>query len=142
MCDQSDKITLCTCDDDNEAAATIGPRLTWHLWRRAGSSGIVGRMVRPSNDLGDGVTFEAVLHALNSGNPFDFDYLPADGDSLTIRSTANESVFMTFDYSNERWSEGVNGIAWNWEPVADGTLHEERSANPIQLKKKIDPPAS
>ncbi len=71
----------------------------------------------PSHQLNDTLTNEIVLENLNQKdkNCFDFDYIPFEGDSLSIRFDYDEKKsclygFLSFVYENNAWRVGMHDI--------------------------------
>ena len=105
MCATNQGFKFCTCEDIGEA------EYTWRLTRYLGSdeNGPVGSIVAPAHDLGQGLTSERILALLNEGEVFDFEYLPAEKDSIRIRRAAKDGYwYMSFLYQDGRWIEGMN----------------------------------
>jgi hypothetical protein len=100
MCKQNERLTLCTCEDESEPDR---PVLKWKLYKATGPRYQMGRAVPPPDTLGQGFTADRVLKDLNSGNCFDFDYVPVDGDSLTIGRDGSNSLHLIFSFSQGRW---------------------------------------
>jgi hypothetical protein len=115
MCTTNAGIKFCTCsnkesgaDKPNETIAAYKWRLT--RFRGLDDSGKMGSIIGPSQDLGHGLTAEAVLKVLNAGNCFDFDYSPEVNDSLQLSRSANKSdyAYMSFLYDGMQWVQGMN----------------------------------
>lgn len=110
MCDFSTGFKFCTCEDFNQNTTDI-PYI-WQLTRWLGSkeTNMMGSILGPSNSLADGLTIELVLEKLNTGNCFDFEYIPQENDQLQINYTnsENEYSYMSVKYNHREWKEGMN----------------------------------
>jgi hypothetical protein len=69
----------------------------------------------PSHQLNDTLTNEIVLENLNQKdkNCFDFDYIPCEGDSLSIKFDSDDKRsylygFLSFVYENNAWCAGMH----------------------------------
>ena len=120
MCNINDGLKFCTCEDISEA------EYTWRLTRYLGKdeNGPVGSIVAPAHDLGKGLTSERILSFLNLGNAFDFEYLPAEKDSIVFNRKAKDGYwYMSFLYEDGKWKEGMNPAFTSIkEEIAKGTV--------------------
>ena len=111
MCKQDFVIRFCTCEPKEEDKAVVHNKtsrrfkvkfdrneyfkkhLVWSLrkYSHTYNSGIDGRCVTPVHKLTEDLTSDYLQEQLNSNNLFDFDYIPFEGDCLSIR----------FDYVNQ-----------------------------------------
>jgi hypothetical protein len=115
MCNTNTGIRFCTCLTKEDAPAKTGSKLgnyKWHLTRFKGldDSGIMGSIVGPSSDLGQGLSAEAILRVLNEGSSFDFAYQPEEKDCLRLTSAVPGSYYeyMSFLYDGHQWIQGMN----------------------------------
>jgi hypothetical protein len=110
MCDFSTGFKFCTCEDFKQNTTDI-PYI-WQLTRWLGNkeTNMMGSIIGPSDSLGDGLTIELVLEKLNTGNCFDFEYIPQENDQLQINYTnsENEYSYMSVKYNHREWKEGMN----------------------------------
>ncbi len=107
MCDSNLKLKFCSCKTENETSEIIHNKNSRHwkykldkgeylkkefLWTIAKYSGraeiaMDGMIVGPSDKLSNEVNAEFLLDELNNNlDLFDFDYLPAIGDNIIVRS--------------------------------------------------------
>jgi hypothetical protein len=116
MCQSGKKIIFCSCKNDlkkvvhhkkskrwQEKNATFGAYL-WTLSRFVDyfESMMEGQISEPSEKLGQDLTSEFVLSELNSRNCFDFEYLPIEGDCLSIRMDTGWNFF-SFIFREGTW---------------------------------------
>lgn len=148
MCIIDKKLKLCNCSvgsGNNSTKAILKQPFTWTLRKSLGlkvrqekvkkieivSDGsvpeiyeeyeeyIVGSIILPSDSLGDLLTAANVLSELNDRNCFDFDYEPAQNDTLTIRydstyfrehypknAAFDMDDYMSFIFENGKWIVG------------------------------------
>lgn len=120
MCNSNQGFKFCTCEDIS------GAEYTWRLTRYLGHNehGPVGSIVAPARDLGQGLTSERLLALLNEGKAFDFDYSPAERDSIRFhRAVKDGHWYMSFLYQDGRWTEGMNPVFTSInEEIAKGTV--------------------
>lgn len=130
MCEIEKKLKLCTCLTDKDldlfearkklkqslkqSISTSNQPFTWTLFKYLGQKDneeltIMGMLIMPSDLLGESLTNEYVLSQINSGNCFDFDYTPMEGDNLKVEQQSNESwkEFLSFIFRNGTWKEGI-----------------------------------
>lgn len=65
----------------------------------------------PTTDLGNGISINAIILKLNTGNIFDFDYTPQERDSLHICFNAEnreEYKYFSLIYLDMLWQVGRN----------------------------------
>ena len=102
MCEQSNRIILCSClndaalpeisiDRQNEeflrtSVPTSGKVFTWTLHQYKGERyvSVLGYALMPSDSIGDTLHSEYVAAQLNAGNCFDFAYEPSEKDKIYI----------------------------------------------------------
>lgn len=111
MC-QSTDIKLCSCGDISELDFRKIQGLTWKLTSQGDINewnwnATRGRFIVPEPDkvfIKDKISAEKILEILRSSNLFDFEYLPADGDQLTIWNHEGQfvqKIIGTFTYSQK-----------------------------------------
>jgi hypothetical protein len=130
MCNVSHSFKFCTCAKEDKGPGAPGsklPEYTWWLSRFTGpdDSGIMGSIVGPSSDLGEGLTVAAVIDVLHSGHGFDFPYFPAENDSLRISISGKDKGYryMSFLYQKGNWTEGMNApFTTRSEELAKGNV--------------------
>lgn len=106
MCQSTDNYKFCTCSSLKELREK---EYLWELTRYIKSeySGIMGLIMMPVQDLGNGISVNNILKFLNSmSNPFDFDYMPKEKDCLEIRNKRTD--YFMFIYENNKWKKGRN----------------------------------
>ena len=84
MCKPSDQFLFCSCKEEKQLLP-IG-EYNWTLNRYLGSrpTSIRGKIMKPTNDLGDGITKETIIEALDANTCFDFDYTPQERDTFHV----------------------------------------------------------
>lgn len=112
MCNVTHGFKFCTCETGEKSGSPL-PEYKWQLTRYAGKieNGPVGSIIGPSADLGEGLTEEAILEVLNSGEAFDFAYQPAEDDSLNVSYKPGNSQFYgysSFIFKSGSWTTGMN----------------------------------
>lgn len=81
----------------------------------------MGDMILPLESLEENFTSESILQQLHSGNRFDFEYAPSEGDNLEIRKEYLYKRikgiprpvlygYMSFIYRNGKWEEEVYDV--------------------------------
>ena len=124
MCKPSNNFKFCTCSSTDNLSET---EYVWELTRYISNydSWIMGTIIMPVEDLGQGVTLFSVLASLNSNiNPFDFEYNPLEKDSLDI-SNGNMGYFKVI-YEKGVWQEGENdGFSTKVKTINKGVLKLE-----------------
>ncbi len=116
MCKDNQVFKLCTCAPLTATVHNKNSRrakreradalpikdTTWHLQRFIQNieSGMEGLPMMPVYKLNDDLTSNYVVSQLNAQNCFDFDYVPNQGDNLTLRSDGD---FMSFIYGARGW---------------------------------------
>ena len=129
MCEPIQGFILCSCFKDRpvihhknsrrhkkkRAGEPQVKQYNWHLLRYEGTfdSGEVGRVIMPSHSIGNGLTDEFVQEKLNSGNCFDFDFVPREKDSLMIQEDGVQSPYLGFYFKNGRWEIGYGFSAFD-----------------------------
>jgi hypothetical protein len=90
MCDFTQGFKLCTCATDALPVTDAPIVYIWQLNTSPKAPEIDERVrgiyIGPLSDIGAGLSEEFVWTALNSGNCFDFDYQPVEGDNLIMRA--------------------------------------------------------
>ena len=117
MCKNGKNLIFCTCLEKEESSIKTNflEGYNWNLTRYLGrnSSSLIGKMVIPKKDLGNGVTIEKVINQLNGTiKTFDFDYTPQERDCLDISMPhATERIrFFRVIFIDGKWIEGGNNI--------------------------------
>ncbi len=115
MCDFSKGFILCKCNDPKVVVHNKKSRIHknnqsieyhWTLFKflDMAEEREMGKYLFPINDIGHGLTADFVLNELNSGNCFDFEYQPSEGDNLSINKT-DSATRIEFIYKNGKWEE-------------------------------------
>jgi hypothetical protein len=117
MCKDNQVFKLCTCAPlkgltknarrarRKQAKALPIQDTTWLLQRFVQNidANVRGMPTMPATQLNQELTNTYVVSQLNAQNCFDFDYLPSQGDNLTLR---NKGDFMSFIYGAQGWQIG------------------------------------
>ena len=134
MCKSNSGVHFCTCSSVKQIPLSLSEsrelgkaeyertHYLWSLYRYIGGkeSLTMGQMILPVESLGENLTSENLLNLLHSGNNFDFDYSPTEGDNLQIRKeyvyqsiTGSQRAdlydFMSFNRDSE-WKEEVYDV--------------------------------
>lgn len=160
MCKPNFNIQFCTCSTEKKEPEKIihnknsrrfkkqfnrdeymQKKFTWHLSKyvETGYFGMDGMMFMPENQLTKELTTEFLLEELNNNlYVFDFDYLPNEGDCLTIHSEyvhpkvkgknrPNENQYLSFIFRKNQWTqETYNALYDITQEIAKGTLKIDR----------------
>ncbi|SEW33031.1 hypothetical protein SAMN05421841_2357 [Chryseobacterium wanjuense] len=113
MCIPNTELQFCTCVEGN--IFDIKDIYIWTLRTFVGlkESDRRGKIMIPVENLGNGITIENVIARLNTGNIFDFEYIPKERDTLHISFNAkNKSDYKYFSliYINKIWEQGSNPV--------------------------------
>lgn len=75
-----------------------------------GATQVMGIAAIPSHVIGDSLTETFVLQELNTKACFDFEFVPQDGDNLTIQFKLSkyDTEFLSFIYRNNGWEPGTH----------------------------------
>ena len=124
MCNNVSKIKFCTCDIGEARLPNI---YYWTLSRFIGfrESDILGKLVIPSEDLGNNITTDIILNILNNYQPFDFNYSPDESDTLNIfLSTIDvRHKYFSLIFKNGKWQVGRNpAFVSSTQEIATGTI--------------------
>ena len=65
---------------------------------------MLGRYLFPVDDIGKGLNAEQILLNLNVDNCFDFDYIPNEGDNLTLTTNIVLSPYVSFIFKKGEWT--------------------------------------
>ncbi len=111
MCTPNTELKFCTCIEGD--IAEIKNIYIWTLYRYYGSreSLIRGKAMMPVKDFQNGISLENISSKLNEGNLFDFDYIPQERDTLSIRFNAEnrtEYKYLSLIFRNGTWQQGQN----------------------------------
>lgn len=98
---------------------------TWLPTRFGGSEQtlIRGKIVAPTDDLGNGIHMGRILEQFNTMLNFDFDYLPEERDCSKIHVPhATERIrYPSVIYRNGVWQKGANpAFTGRTEKIAEG----------------------
>ncbi len=103
-----------------ENYTTTEPIWSLHQYVETVDSGMMGRIMMPSNSLDKELTKEFVLEQLNKGNCFDFEYVPKEKDWLKIEQRYVEkeiknhyrpmTSYLSFIFSDKRWESGLISV--------------------------------
>lgn len=116
MCKTGKQITFCTCKNEPKQIVHHKKSKRWrqknplafaYVWTLSRfseyfDSMMEGLMMEASDKLGEELTKEFVLEELNSRNCFDFEYIPHEGDCLSIHAN-NHWDFLSFIYREGVW---------------------------------------
>lgn len=135
MCKNTQHLKLCTCKDvvdtatdkqNMQATQSLAPdNIIWTLEHYLGKimSLAMGMPARPTAQLNETMTQSYVLAQLNTHNCFDFDYIPTQGDNLTLQ---NQYGFMSFIYRDNTWTAGTyDPFLSNLRKIANGAANCE-----------------
>lgn len=145
MCEISKNIKLCSCLVEGNIAPVIHNKNSrrhkknkildisdaykWTLYKYIGTKdlGMEGLLYMPSDKLGEYLTNEMMLSALNNEMCFDFDYQANEGDNLVIYHTERGSYnFLSFIYKNQKWKvDSYNGFTDMTEKINFGKVITE-----------------
>ena len=125
MCDALYGFKFCTCVDDFETRHK-NHKYKWTLQKLVGTKSeikIKGKIVRPTSDLGDGITQEETLKKLEESNCFDFEYFPTENDTLHISTFCEEQRIKYFSliFKNGSWTVGNNAFS-SKETIKEGYI--------------------
>ena len=129
MCEISQNLKLCTCNDGSEAENY------WVLYRyhKDKNMMIVGEIMLPEFfSETDYKNQELLLSLLNEGQCFDFEYIPQTKDRLLIRLTKptnKQEVSHGFEYNKGKWNVEEYDV-FDWEMKYDEIL-EGKIENPF-----------
>lgn len=115
MCNASGGFKFCACMDDFETRQK-NYKYTWTLQKLVGAKSEInrrGKIVRPTSDLGDGITQEETLKELEENNCFDFEYFPGENDTLHISTFCEDQRIKYFSliFKNGAWTVGNNAFS-------------------------------
>lgn len=102
----------------------------WILTRLVGlkEGKFVGKILPPTNDLGNGITPENLIEQLNQSNIFDFEYEPNENDSLKIsfQKVSELKEYFTLIYRDGKWQSGRNPLFSSiTKQIAKGKIREK-----------------
>ncbi len=124
MCENSNTIKFCSCSDTDDVKKDKNA-FYWTLSRLIGlkEDKMIGKVLGPTADLGEGITVEAIAEKLNEGTCFDFDYQPSENDTVSVSRSSDNYRYFTLIYRAGHWREGNNPsfISIN-EKIASGVL--------------------
>jgi len=122
MCQNSKKYKLCTCENLDKADTLNSWTLTRFIGYR--KSKIVGKVKRPTEDFGNGITSEKLIFQMNSKNCFDFEYIAKENDCLHISTNENNiHKYFRIIYKDGSWQSGGNPVFVSiLENIAKGKL--------------------
>ena len=113
MCTAKHQFIFCTCQEQTPLPKT-GKKLakyTWTLTQYIGKkeTKIRGKILGPKQDLGAGITIEAILTQLNSSKEsFDFPYAPKESHALRITQAGVQ--YFTIKYQEGQWIKGGHPV--------------------------------
>lgn len=144
MCELDKNLKFCTCIAEKKVIhnqnnrrnkklkAEKSNQYLWSLSRFVSrfEPMMEGMLNMPSHQLNDLITNEIVLENLNlkDKNCFDFEYIPFEGDSLSIRFDGDEKRshlydFLSFIYENNAWRVGMHdGFSTTTELLQKGII--------------------
>jgi len=155
MCKEKKHIVFCTCNDreDNrlklkaQAFKILGDKeeynKTYYAWTLVKTirkyteeekSTIIGQMFSASKKLDTELTAEFVVKQLNEKADFDFEYIPEDGDELSVRlsykyvhiKNHDRALLpppMNFVFENEEWYFGyIDYFEYKQETIDSGKV--------------------
>ena len=158
MCKEENHIVFCSCSEDtlqNKSAAKIdafkkaledkaGYKQTCYTWvlqrisrkhSEKESAILIGSVVLPSKRLDANLSGELVVKQLNEKLTFDFEYVPKDGDQLSIYLSYKyvhienqsrpplSSRPMKFVFEEDEWYFGyINNFKYHQEELRKGEI--------------------
>lgn len=125
MCENTSQIKFCTCINTHEVTPDPKDAYMWVLSRLVGikKERLIGRVMGPTKDLGNGITASVIAQLLNEGNCFDFDYTPSKDDTLCISIRSDGYQYFTLIFRDQQWQEGNNpNFISITEQIAKGNL--------------------
>jgi hypothetical protein len=136
MCQAKDHFIFCSCEDETQDSEENF--YTWYLKRyvREYSSNVRGKIKVTKEDLGNGITREAICTQLNSNiQSFDFEYTPVERDTLQISvpDLYEEYHYFNLIFRDGNWQPGSNPVFSTInEKVAEGKIkkHNDWVKNP------------
>jgi len=138
MCQENNRFIFCTCSEKDTKKEELIDYYTWSLTKFIGSKelSIIGKIVVPKKNLGNGITSEKILNQLNAENKsFDFDYVPSERDSLRIEifHPVERYRYLSLIFINNKWKEGLNNIFTSiTEKIASGRIKRSINKNDSQ----------
>lgn len=136
MCIKNTKLTFCSCTtEDNNIIPNDKNEIyyTWILTSYLGSkqTSLRGKILMPTNDLGNGLDLNNTIEMLNSGlNYFDFNYHPKENDCLHINNGCDYPEYQYFSviFKNNTWQKGRNPVFTSiTKTIAKGKISKETS---------------
>ncbi|MBB4804934.1 hypothetical protein HNP38_000206 [Chryseobacterium defluvii] len=111
MCTFNNEIKFCTCVEED--IYEIKDIYIWSLNRYVGKreTNRRGKIMIPVNDFENGISTESIILKLNTGNIFDFEYIPEERDTLYISFNAKnneEYKYFKLIFRDKCWQEGSN----------------------------------
>ena len=132
MCEPSEKLIFCTCEDGNptKERRTYLKTYYWVLTRYVGKKDIQmkGKIMATTSDLGQGISYQAAFEALSQGNPFDFDYQVQEKDALSVWYEGEPKAYFKMIFLNGKWKKGgLNPFTTKREEIATGRVAKRKS---------------
>jgi hypothetical protein len=124
MCENTSRLKFCTCAELSDSNKNDNSYY-WTLSRLVGlkQEHLIGKVLGPTHDLGNGITTDAITQLINEGNCFDFEYIPSENDTLSISRRSDNYRYFTLIYRNNQWREGQNpSFISITETIAEGRL--------------------
>ncbi|CAM1370778.1 hypothetical protein [Tenacibaculum xiamenense] len=136
MCIENEKLTFCTCAKKKIKSSNNYDGDIYYWWKLTSYLGskrttLIGKVLKPSKDLGNGLNLKRVLTMLNSNESyFDFDYQPQESDCLSFSNGLEHPQYEYFRviYKNKKWQEGGHPIFSSViKTIAQGKIYREVS---------------
>ncbi|WP_237276113.1 hypothetical protein [Tenacibaculum ovolyticum] len=140
MCKKDFKIHFCTCSNKQEINIDFADEVvklyelkkfeaskalfekngsyedTYFKWtlssfqEKVNKNRVMGMMIHPQNKISKELTIDSILEALNSGNAFDFNYVPKEKDFIKI-----EEKYQFIELDNHRRPAIIEYISFKFE---------------------------
>lgn len=155
MCQPTKSFTLCSCtvewdlifgfksrtppkprghgryskpDAKPEPVEPAFPYFVWILRRvlETIETAFIGRMILPVDELGETLTADSIAYELNARNCFDFEYQPAESDSLDIRRVdgSYDTKYIAFTFGDGEWAPELSSHRLHddctWQTLGQG----------------------
>jgi hypothetical protein len=122
MCNPKENILFCTCEN-LESRDRV-----WTLYKKDQSNaiGMDGLLMEPMVDIEEEKQWrDSLLHSLNSGRAFDFEYTPKKEDRLAVTIPIKDSTDLAmqfgFEYTGTAWNEiEFNPFDWSVKYIEMG----------------------
>lgn len=167
MCEKGLKIHFCTCSNKQEINIDFADEVvklyrikqsdslmailnddgsyleTYFKWtlssfkKETQKYSVIGRMIYPEKQINKELTIDNILEALNSKNPFDFNYVPKEKDFIKIEEkykfieleeNKRPSIweYISFKFENGKWEFGRYPLHY---------IHQETEIGKIKIQQ-------